>query len=95
MFFQKLVNVNIPDLLSLINGVGLGDHACSLHDAVALSKVSPPHMLVCDLYDVYHREPALLTIGQAAAFVKAWEDKKERREEDKHGKFGGFCIFHA
>lgn len=56
-----------------MSGVGLavGDQARSLHDSVALSEVSPPHVLVGDLYDVSYREPALLTVGQADAFIKA------------------------
>lgn len=62
ILFVKLLNVNILDPSILINGAGLGDHARSLHDSVALSEVSPPHMLVGDLYDVSHGEPALLTV---------------------------------
>lgn len=56
-----------------MKGVGLagGDHACSLNDSVALSEVSPPHVLVGDLYDVSYGEPALLTVRQADAFITA------------------------
>lgn len=63
-----------------MNGAGLGDYARSLHDSVALSEVSPPHMLVGDLYDVSHGEPALLTVWQADAFIKTWENEKKREE---------------
>lgn len=55
-----------------MKGAGLGDHACGLHDSVALPQVSPPHVLVGDLQDVPDGEPALLTIRQADAHVKAW-----------------------
>lgn len=85
-----------------MKGVGLavGDHARRLHDSVALSEVSPPHVLVGDLYDVSYGEPALLTVGQADAFVTAWEKEEERRKgwggrRTNKGRFGGFCIVHA
>lgn len=47
-----------------MNGADLavGNRACSLYDPVALSEVSPPHVLVGDLYDVSYGEPALLTV---------------------------------
>ena len=46
-----------------MNSAGLsGNYLRSLNDPVALSEVSPPHMLVCDLYDVSNGEPAFLTI---------------------------------
>lgn len=53
----------------LINGVHLGDPARSLQHPVALPEVPPPHMLIGDLDDVSHGEPALLSIRQADALV--------------------------
>lgn len=55
----------------LINGVHLGDPARSLQHPVALPEVPPPHVLVGDLYDVSHGEPALLSIRQADTLVHA------------------------
>lgn len=46
-----------------------GHQSRRVHDPVALPEVSPPHVLVGDLDDVPRRKPALLTVGQAAAFV--------------------------
>lgn len=78
---QLIKSLNNPcSLLSFFiyrpfNSVGLaaGDHAGSVHDSVALSEVSPPHVLVGDLYDVSRGEPALLTVRQADTFIQAWE----------------------
>ncbi len=46
-------------------------------------------MLVGDLYDVTHGEPALLTVGQADAFVTAWEREEEEEEEEEQEREGG------
>lgn len=46
----------------LINRVHLGDPARSLQDSVAFPEIPPPHVLVGDLDDVSHGEPALLSV---------------------------------
>ncbi len=69
----------------LLAGDGLGDHARSLHHSVALSEVSPPHVLIGDLDDVSHGEPALLTVWQADAFIAAWEGRGRRGGSGRRG----------
>lgn len=58
-----------PISLSYPYRVRLRDPARSLQDSVALPEVAPPHVLVGDLNDVSHGEPALLSIRQADALV--------------------------
>lgn len=48
--------------LILSNRVDLGDPAGSLQDSVAFPEIPPPHVLVGDLDDVSHGEPALLSV---------------------------------
>lgn len=78
----------------LTNGVHLGDPAGSLQDAVALPEVAPPHVLVGDLDDVPHGEPALLPVRQADALVHAWGDgggRRRRRTEGRSEVFFDSC----
>lgn len=96
----KRLSVNILGVFILIHGAGLGvgHPGRRLHDPVTLPQVSPPHMLVGDLYDVTCREPAFLTVGKADAFIEPWEkegngkERKEVGEENKRGKIGGFFL---
>lgn len=71
-------------ILMSVAKLAVGNFACSLHDSVALSEVSPPHMLVGDLDDICCREPALLTVREAAAFIPACKTDKE--EEGRAGR---------
>lgn len=82
-FKKNEKTVNIVGLQRLINGpvLAVGNEGRGLDDPVALPEVSPPHMLISDLDDVSHRKPALLTIGQTAAFVPAWRKNREGGKE--------------
>lgn len=68
--FKTVIREQITrGLAILIYRVQLRDSARSLQDSVALPEVAPPHVLIGDLDDVSHGEPALLSIRQADALV--------------------------
>lgn len=64
----------------------LRKQTCSLQYSVALSQVSPSHMLIGDLNDISCGEPAPLTIRQAAAFIPPCEKEEVGEEKDEEGE---------
>lgn len=80
-----------------MNRVRLADPARSLQDSVAFPEIPPPHVLVGDLDDVSHGEPAVLSVWQADAFIHAW-GKRGRTEgkeeaENKQREDLRICLF--